>query len=139
MHPPNLVAKNGNLHPNALVPFCAYQTRMLGNRVDTPTNRSFVACSHFEPAILDGQLCYSFDVNKVAKTKSGAGRGNGLLLVIDPPVNPEQKSKYKPLKRIDHMITTLNIGQTNKDNQGLRIYLNTLEKFETFKRSLEST
>ena len=117
MHPPNLFAKNGYLRPNALIPFCAYQTRMIGERVNTPTNRSFVACSHFEPTILFGQLCYSLDVNKVAKKKSGVGRGNGLLLMIDPAVNPEQKSKYKKLKSIDNMITTLNIEQTNTNTQ----------------------
>ena len=132
IHPPNLVAKNGTLHPNALIPFCAYQTKMLGERVDTATNRSFVACSHFEQTILDGQLCSSIDVNRVAKKKSGAGKRNGLLLVIDAAMNPEQKRKYRKLKSIDHMITTLNIEQKNTDTQGVKIYINTLEKFETF-------
>ena len=131
LHPPNLVNQDGNLHPNALVPFCAYQTKMLGERVDTPTNSSFIACSHFEPSIIDGQLCYSVDVNKAYGTKSGAGKGSGLLLVIDP-VNPEHKEKYEKQENIDHMITTLNIERTNTDTQGLRIYLNTLEIFETF-------
>ena len=132
MYPPNLVANNRNLHPNAFVPFCAYQTKMLGERVDTPTNRSFIACSHFEQTILDGQLCYSIDVNKVAKTNSGAGRGKGLLLVIDP-MNPERKDKYITRISNDHMITTLNVEQTNTDTQGIKIFINTLEKFETFK------
>ena len=104
---------------------------MLGERVDTPTNRSFVACSHFEQTILGGQLCYSLDVNRVAKSNSGAGRGNGLLLLIDP-VNPEQKDKYKTPKSNDHMITTLNIEQTKTNTQGIKIYINTLEKFDTF-------
>ena len=90
-----------------------------------------MACSHFEPTILDGQLCYSLDVNKVAKSNSGAGKGNGLLLVIDP-VNPEQKDKYKSPRSNDHMITTLNIEETKTDTQGIKIYINTLEKFETF-------
>ena len=129
MYPPNLVANNRNLHPNAFVPFCAYQTKMLGERVDTLTNRSFMACSHFEQTILDGQLCYSIDIGKAAKSNSGAGRGNGLLLVIDP-VNPEQKDNYKTPKSND--LTTLNIEQTHIDTQGIKIYINTLEKFETF-------
>ena len=30
------------------------------------------------------------------------------------------------------MITSLNIEQTNTDTQGIKIYINTLEKFETF-------
>ena len=138
LHPPNLVNQDGDLHPNALVPFCAYQTKMLGERVQTLSNHSFIACSHFKPSILDGQLCYSFDVSEVAKdsggkVKSGAGKGNGLLLIIDStwPNQPNQEN-VKVAKNIDLEITTLNLEETSKNSQAPKIYMNTLERFQTF-------
>ena len=131
LHPPNLVNEDGENHPNALIPFCAYQTKMLGQRVQTLNNRSFIACSQFKPTILEGQLCYSLDVKTDVKMKSGAGKGNGLLLIIDAD-STGQKENAKVARDIDHEITTLNLLETNTDTQVPKIYMNTLERYETF-------
>ena len=123
---------NGGLHPNALVPFCAFQTNMLGHLVETSFNRSFIACSLFQPSILEGQLCYSLDINKVAKVKSGAGKGNGLLLIIDAGFTVLKDDNSKQESSL--AITTLNLEETSEESQGPKMYMNTLERYTTFKQ-----
>ena len=132
LHPPNLVNQDGDLHPNALIPFCAYQTKMLGENVEGLTNRSFVACSQFKPSILEGQLCYSLDVTKDVDVKSGAGKGNGLLLMIDSMLT-EEKGIADMGRNIDRVITTLNLEESRTDTHVPKIYMNTLERYATFK------
>ena len=131
LHPPNLINQYGKNQPNALIPFCAYQTKMLGQRVQTLSNRSFITCSQFKPTILEGQLCYSLDVKTDVKMKSGAGKGNGLLLIIDADFTG-QKENGEVARSINHEITNLNLVETSTDTQVPKIYMNTLERFQTF-------
>ena len=41
-------------------------------------------CDKFEPAILEGQLCYSIDVASIGQQRNKPGKKNGLFLLLDP-------------------------------------------------------
>ena len=71
-------------------------------------------CDKFEPAILEGQLCYTFDIAKMDKNKTRTGRAGGLFLLIDP--NPNQ----------------LGIGQAKLGHQAAKIHINTIGQFTAF-------
>ena len=51
------------------------------NRSDLP----FPVCSQFQPTLLEGQLCYSINMSKIATGKSKSGSSSyGLLMMVDP-------------------------------------------------------
>lgn len=84
-HPAHLTGSQDRLLPAALIPFCSYQGRTLGNEID-----GFVSCDKFQPTVLEGQMCYSLDLNTIDNVnKSGSGKGNGILMVFDS--NQENK------------------------------------------------
>lgn len=110
-HPSHLSFGNGTLLPGALIPFCSYQSDSSklgrkGNGLD------FFACDQFKPSVLNGELCYSLKLDREIHGKSGNGKRNGLLLVLDP--NTEIKD-----------------DQTEEENERLlaRISLDTLSHF----------
>ena len=127
LHPPHLTDSTGSLTPAALIPFCAYQTNLLGqSRHDLP----FIACDKFKPNLLDGQLCYSMDVGKQVTSKTQSGMKNGLLLVIDPGLSNIDSTKTKQNKL---NIQTVNLDPSQSDQGSARIYLNTLARFTDFR------
>ena len=85
LHPVHLLDSMERALPAALIPFCSYQANMslLGNPGD---QFPFVACDKFQPYLLEGQLCYSLDLRDIVSGGSFGGKGNGLLLVLDPVI-----------------------------------------------------
>ena len=82
---------DGNLPPSALIPFCSYQedVSLLGQkRIEM---RNLILCDKFQPIILDGQMCYSLNVENYSKKRSKAGKKGGLFLLLDP--SPYQMSQ----------------------------------------------
>ena len=84
--PPHLVDKKGNSFRSSLIPFCAFEGNMstLGQDID---GLDFPACNMFKPDIVDGQLCYTLELEKAHledKTKTAHGRGTGLWFLVDP-------------------------------------------------------
>ena len=101
LHPVHLLDSMERALPAALIPFCSYQANMslLGNPGD---QFPFVACGKFQPYLLEGQLCYSLHLRDFVSGGSLGGKGNGLLLVIDPVImsyenikQPESRDKIK--------------------------------------------
>ena len=92
LHPVHLLDSMERALPAALIPFCSYQANMslLGNPGD---QFPFVACGKFQPYILQGQLCYSINIRDVAVGGSRGGKGNGLLLVLDPVIKGHKNIK----------------------------------------------
>ena len=114
IHPPHLIDTNGALTPNALIPFCAYQSNFLGHpRQDLP----FTACDKFRPTVLQGQLCYSLDLSLIATNRTKADLREGLLLMIDPGRYEDENDE--PSMKLD--------------TDGFKIYVNTLESFTGLK------
>ena len=93
--------------PAAFIPFCSYQ----GERAILGLNMEGfnIVCDKFKPTIMEGQLCYSLDVKNITRTKSKAGRGMGLTLLLD---------RINPRTGID---------------PNFRIFLNTLDGFSDMK------
>ena len=100
--------------PAAFIPFCSYQ----GERAILGRNmKGFnfnVVCDKFKPTIMEGQLCYSLDVNNFTTAKSKAGRGKGLSLLLDP-INPRS------------------VQNEDGVEHSFRIFLNTLDGFSDMK------
>ena len=107
LHPANLIDSMGRSLPAALIPICSYQgeSAVLGQTVD---GFNFTACGKFQPTVMEGQLCYSLDVNNVTRAKSKAGRAMGLRLLLDR-IHPRKLE--------------------NEDEDSFRIFLNTLDGF----------
>ena len=125
-----MIDPNGSLNPAALIPFCAYQTNMtlLGQtRQDLP----FIACSQFQPTVLEGQLCYSLNLSLLNIHESKPGKVNGLWIVLDPgPVDNEPyiEAEEGNIKNIG----SLSLDGSAGDSSSARIYLNTLAGFTAY-------
>ena len=81
-HPVHLInTKDNSIFPSALVPFCAFNTKL---SISTPLTilpeEEFPICTSFLPTSLDSQLCYKLNLNT---TSSREGRKNGLVLLLD--------------------------------------------------------
>ena len=76
LHPAHLINGQGQPLPSALVPFCSYQSTMMGRELE-----GFVACDKFQPTVLEGQMCYSLDLKDMKK--SAPGKSNGLSMILD--------------------------------------------------------
>ena len=114
LHPPNLIdSTTGSLLPNALVPFCFYQSSIQGDVIVDEVGQSedlvanFTACNSFQPTVIDGQLCFSLSASKSSRMLSKEGKDNGLLLVID--------TGLKEIK--------------SPEASSFKIYMNTLARF----------
>ena len=71
---------------------------------------NFTACDKFKPTEMEGQLCYSLDVNNITRTKSKAGRAMGLTLLLD-------------------RINLRSLKNENSVDHSFRIFLDTLDGF----------
>ena len=84
LNPPHLLDSKGELTPDALIPFCAYDGDMniTGQYIQ---GLDFPICNKFKPTILNGQLCYTLDLKDILKGKvvTRPGRGFGLTLAIE--------------------------------------------------------
>ena len=86
--PVHILDDNLNLSPSAFIPFCSFDgnSDLLGRDYG---NFSLPVCSSFKKRLLEGQLCYQIDVNRVINDKSVAGlQKGGLTLLVD--VNAEK-------------------------------------------------
>ena len=79
MHPPHLIGAHNEQMPSALIPFCSYQSEVLGKTIQ---GYNLLACNSFEPSLINGRLCYSLKDQLKGKTRHG--KKNGLMLMIDP-------------------------------------------------------
>ena len=82
LHPPHLIDSSGSMAPAALIPFCSFQANMsmLGT---VKEGLNFTACSNFRPTLHEGQLCYSLNLTSIDTGKTEAGKGAGLVIIID--------------------------------------------------------
>jgi hypothetical protein len=71
--------------PAAFIPFCAFKGD-LTTLCEPIGGLNFPACTHFQPTILGGQLCYSLNVSSVVSTaekKTESGKKKGILIAVD--------------------------------------------------------
>ena len=58
LNPPHMLGIGGTLLPSSFLPFCAYQSQVLGEK---GTGLPLTPCSLATPTLLAGQLCYSLN------------------------------------------------------------------------------
>ena len=63
-HPIHLVNKQGELMPSAFIPYCGFLTDMAYIGKQRP-NFSSPLCNAFTPVLLEGQLCYELDTDRI--------------------------------------------------------------------------
>ena len=123
-----MFASNGSLTPAALVPFCAYQTNMtlLGKKTQ---GLDFTACSHFQPTLLKGQLCYSLNHSSIEAQTTKSGKRGGLVLLLDLDGHRNDLT----LKESTYLEDMLDLEVSEKFDRSAKIYLNTLSSFTAYK------
>ena len=85
---------------------------------------TFPLCSSLSPTLLEGQLCYKLELNM----KSGPGRGNQLMLVLD---YNEDRSLQTSSNEADHdhdsaNRETMNLDTTHAGRRTAKIHFQTL-------------
>ena len=99
LHPVHLIPdREGNLPPSALVPFCSFQGELLGQ--ENPDLDNLTMCDLFKATILEGQLCYSLEIEKLKGKPTKSGKNNGLFLLVDPKFTPKAISTDRYIKGI---------------------------------------
>ena len=139
LHPPHLVDPEGRLLPAALIPFCAYKTSMMGLR---RSDLDFIACDKFQPTLLDGQLCYSFNKSSFEKGETGTGERNGFFMIIDPgnhiehsdatATNNFEHSDSGLLQEVIDKYASIDLQQSSEESSSGRIYIDILSRFSSY-------
>ena len=126
-HPGQLTDSSGSLTPAALIPFCAYQTKitLLGQK---KKETNLTSCSQFQQTLLNDQICYSFNLSSIDTMKSEVGKRAGLVDLI----GSGQPSKKKPLLQTTDS-DTLDLESSIVDHASDTIHLNTLSLFTDYR------
>ena len=130
LHPPHLIDSQETLTPAALIPFCAYQMNLLGQKKKYLP--PFTVCSQFKPTVLEGQLCYSLDVSSLNPPISKVGYNYGLLLVLDQATYAG-KENSRQLRNLNDIVC-LEMKPQNASKYSTRIYLNNLVSFTDYRK-----
>ena len=104
--------------PAAFIPICAYQGKFLGS---TRPGVNFTICDLFQPKLVENNLCYSLNPQKIKKWKTKPNHENGLLLVIDPGVSLSEENNRQ-------MAGSLDKTQSDSDFFG-GVFIHTLSHF----------
>ena len=91
----------------------------------------FVACDKFQPTVLEGQMCYSLDLQKLGVGTSKTGKQNGLMLVLDSLSLP-----YGLMEGNTNKGMTENISEPRSsrgEGHVARIILDTLSPFTDYR------
>ena len=130
-HPVHLVNKDNIMFPSAFIPFCAYKTNMelLGRYVD---GLRFPVCDKFVPTILDGELCYSLDVDQAlpAAEDTTEGPTGQLTLLLDYNSERSIHTASAITEEVDESFKTLNLQRlTSRGDDTSRIFINLLASY----------
>ena len=119
-HPVHIVDSSGNLSPSAFIPFCGYGGNMsaMGEHIeqfDAPV------CSSFKAKILNTQLCYEVDVNKIfSKVVLKKGLKIGLLFLLD--YNEDRQIKDADEDRSSSNLNPLNeLGNIDWKSMSMKV------------------
>ena len=128
LHRPHLIDSSGSLAPAALIPFCSFQANMLG---EIKHGLNFTACSQLHPTVLEGQLCYSLNLTSIETGKAEAGKGSGLVIIVDIGIQNSFETQSKDSKKENR--NPLALASSRLDASSARIYLNTLSSYSGYR------
>ena len=129
-HPVHLKNKKNVFSPSALIPYCAFKSKLTMEPEDTHPNLSFPICTSFVPDILEGQLCYTMK----HKESGGKGKINGLMLLVD--LNTQRFFKTSSRKRqtiVDKNKISLDTELSRRDTS-TKIQINSMSPFTAYGR-----
>ena len=83
-HPVHILDLSKNFTPSAFIPFCSYGDNMevVGEKID---RFPIPVCNKFVKTTLNGQVCYSIDINKINRERQFSMDSHkiGLKLLVD--------------------------------------------------------
>ena len=124
-HPVHIIDHQGTESPSSFIPFCEFGGNM--SAVGTAFhNFDIPICTKFAPRMIDGQMCYTVDVNEV-EVKSKEAIKHGLVFAMD---YNEDRNIAEDIEDV-HMdeSTYLHKILGNEDNMSrAKIYIDTLGK-----------
>ena len=97
---------------------------------ETRQDFPFSVCSKFQPAVLEGQLCYSLDLSLLETKNTKPGLDFELLLLIDPG---RPYYDWKEEVAIKNKANTLSLKPLGDVGSFARVYLNTLSSFTDYR------
>ena len=89
----------------------------------------FTACSHFEPTLLKGQLCYSLNLSSIETQNTKSGKRDGLVLVLDLDGHTNDLT----LEESTYSEDILDLEVSHRSTRPVTIYLNTLSSFTAYR------
>ena len=130
LHPPHMTDSKGNILPAGFIPFCAYQSNILG---DLAPRLPFISCSQAQPTVIEGQLCYSINTSSVATDVTKSGGDNGLLLLLDfGPSKTSEVEEGKEEEDEHDKDLPMDIRMSDNDKTSAKVYVQTLSGFSSF-------
>ena len=131
-HPQHLV--ENQLVPNAFIPFCSFSGEM-NITGKTITGLDIPVCNGFQEDTIDGRLCYTIHVNKLASSeriKMLSGKGKGLVLAIDKGFSIEAYDHRMPDEdeSLQHLLDTEDLVKEDS----VSVYIATPHRFTARKQ-----
>ena len=80
-------------------------------------------CDKFKPTILEGQLCYSLEIERLEEKPTKSGKTNGLLLLVD--TNNNQENSLVPIKGGHN-------AEDTKAADQFKVFIHTFGQYTTF-------
>ena len=124
-HPVHITLKNETFSPSAFIPFCEFggHTSAVGVKI---SQFSVPVCNSFEPKILNDQLCYEVDLNRVSNKSNVAKELElGFYFIMD--YNEDRQVNIHPIDEEDRSGIGAHFLESDK-NQYAFIYLDTIGK-----------
>ena len=128
-HPPHILSEAGqsSLSSSSFIPFCQFGDSLSVLGRAAPQFRHPV-CSAFSEAVLEGQVCYSLDLNTL---RSGldwrAGMQFGLGLLLDTNTELDRRQMYfRNINQDMKRETSLTNLVRFEDSSKVKIHLHTL-------------
>ena len=145
-HPVHLVSEDGRMNPSALIPFCQFNGRSIGTKMP---QFSSPVCTGFKTRFLEGQKCYSLNLQNTWKKKVKKGRKYGFTLFIDYNLELSVGEYYKQTENKKTLENTNPNGMgiiaegapvfegfedSSKSiiKKSIKPYINTLENYEAY-------
>ena len=102
---------------------------VLGSKLELTKKLSLPVCDAFLPIVLEGQLCYSLDIEKVKTNATREEQTHGLTLILDLGTDMTEKIEDIKVDRIESL--SLKTNSLKRDSP--RIYIDTLAPFSDFR------
>ena len=89
----------------------------------------FTVCDQFQPSVLEGQLCYKLEPNKIKAFNSKTGKKYGLLLILGQD-KLTKKHNFQHDDEFDEnkIIKYINMDYEKPKADSARIYIHTLSQ-----------